>query len=114
MHKRVVRLRGQADHCEQRETAGCHSLTYQWSWIHDTNPSDPQNYRQLCRPCHVAYDKHLGEGNARAKLRQEDADTIRARYAAGGVTYRELAAEYGVTMATISNIVLHRRYAPQS
>lgn len=110
MHKRVVRLRGPADHCEQRETAGCHSLTYHWAWIHDTDPSDPQNYRQLCRECHSAYDGHIGAGNARAKLRQEDADAIRARYAAGGITQPELAAQYKVSLATISNILLYRHY----
>jgi hypothetical protein len=115
MHKRVVRHRGPADHCEQRETVGCRSLTYQWAWIHDTDPSDPQNYRQLCRTCHVAYDGQVGAGNARAKLTQEDADAIRARYAKRGARgrspYRVLAAEYGVTIATISNIVLGRRYS---
>jgi hypothetical protein len=110
MHKRVVRLRGAADHCEQRETAGCHSLTYQWAWIHDTNPGDPQNYRQLCRTCHVAYDDQVGAGNVRAKLTAEDVAAIRARYAAGGVTYRELAAEYRVSIPVISRVVLHRGY----
>lgn len=113
MHKRVVRLRGKADHCEQRESAGCHSLTYQWAWIHDTDPSDPQNYRQLCRVCHVAYDEQTGAGNARAKLTQEDADAIRAQYAAGGITQPRLAAQWGISQSTINNILLYRRYAPK-
>lgn len=110
MHKRVVRLRGPADHCERRDSAGCHSLTCQWAWIHDTDPGDPQNYRQLCRECHAAYDEHVGSGNARAKFTQEDADAIRARYAGGGITQPQLAAQYGVSQATISNILLYRRY----
>jgi hypothetical protein len=108
-HKRVVRSRGAADHCEQRETAGCTSLTYQWAWIHDTDPGDPQNYRQLCRTCHVGYDGHRGEGNARAKLTLADARAIRAKRASGA-RQKELAAEYGVTQATISLIILNRRY----
>jgi len=110
MHKRVVRLRGPADHCEQRETAGCRSRTYHWAWIHDTDPGDPQNYRQLCRPCHSVYDGHVGAGNARAKLTEEDAAAIRAKYVPRLVPYRVLAAEYGVSIPVIAKIVMHQAY----
>jgi hypothetical protein len=110
MHKRVVRARGRADHCDLREAAGCKSLTFQWAWIHDTDPGDPQNYRQLCRTCHSAYDEHIGASNARASLTAGQAAEIRARYAAGRPPYRVLAQEYGVAIPTIAAIVLGRRY----
>lgn len=114
LRRRVYRARGPASRCVNRETAACANEHYEWALTPDADAGDMENWVQLCASCRVSVHGHHGAGNARAKLRQEDADTIRARYAAGGVTYRELAAEYGVTMATISNIVLHRRYAPQS
>ena len=48
---------------------------------------------------------------AKAKLTQARADEIRQRYAAGGCSYRSLAAEYGVSDCAISNIMNRRRWA---
>lgn len=45
-----------------------------------------------------------GEGNAHAKLKEQDVITIRNEYAKGGATTRELASRYGVTSSTISAI----------
>ena len=36
---------------------------------------------------------------------------MRARYAAGGVTQPQLAEEFGVSKATVNNVLLNRRYA---
>jgi len=107
--KRVTRLRGPADHCEQRETAGCTSGAFTWVLIIGSDPSDPQNYRQLCTSCNIAYGGRGGAGNARAKLTMDDARAIRSRHAAGEAQ-KDLAAEYGVTQATISKVILHRGY----
>ena len=46
-----------------------------------------------------------GERNGRAKLNTEQVQEIRDRYAAGGVTHRELAAEFGVSRPMIGYIV---------
>jgi uncharacterized protein YerC len=45
------------------------------------------------------------EGTASAKIKPEKAGEIRKRYAARGVTTRDLAAEYGVSALTISKII---------
>jgi len=111
MHKRVARARGQADHCENRAAgARCRSTVYQWAHVHRTDPGDPANYRQLCRQCHVAYDGHAGSGNAGSRLTPEQVASIRARHAARSATQTALAAEHGVSITVISNIVLGRTY----
>lgn len=53
------------------------------------------------RPSHTA----VGERNSRAKLTEEQVLEMRQRYDEGGVTYDELAEEYGVHKGTISQIV---------
>lgn len=51
---------------------------------------------------------HRGERNGRAKLNRELAEEIRQRYAAGGVSLRQLAAEYGVSFGNVGGIVKGR------
>lgn len=46
-----------------------------------------------------------GTRNPSAKLTVQQVLTIRARYAAGGVTVKALALEYGVASPTVSQIV---------
>lgn len=46
-----------------------------------------------------------GTATANAKLTPEIVDTIRARYAAGGVTQSKLGREYGVSQAVVSAVV---------
>lgn len=47
----------------------------------------------------------VGEGNSRAICTEADVREIRRRYAAGGVTHRLLAREYGVANSTIRAII---------
>lgn len=49
-----------------------------------------------------------GEQHGIARLTAADARAIRDRYAAGGVSMHDLAAQYGVTDVTVFNVV-HRR-----
>ena len=51
------------------------------------------------------YVAHPGEANGQAKLTDEQALEMIARYEAGGVAQRELAAEYGVSQTIVSLIV---------
>ena len=51
-----------------------------------------------------------GMAHGRAKLTDDDVRTIRARYAAGGVTQEALAAEYGVQHPTIGQIVRYKHW----
>jgi len=52
-----------------------------------------------------------GERHGRAKLTDDAVREIRTRYAAGGVTQRELATAYGVDQQVIWAIVHRRRWA---
>lgn len=47
----------------------------------------------------------VGENSWRAKLTTQEVMEIRARYAAGGIYYRELAEEYGVSTNHIGRLV---------
>lgn len=51
-----------------------------------------------------------GEKSRNAKLTNAQAERIRERYYAGGVTQLELAIEYGVSHQTVSCIVRHKKY----
>lgn len=55
--------------------------------------------------------RHAGESNGRALITADDVRTIRARYAAGGVTYKQLAAEYGLGKTTVGHILSRRNWA---
>ena len=57
--------------------------------------------RGICKP---------GEDNGAATLTTASVADIRARYAAGGVLQKELAAEYGVSAHHISDIIKGRRW----
>ncbi|MNS92427.1 hypothetical protein D3C72_1265650 [compost metagenome] len=51
-----------------------------------------------------------GELSSQAKLTWEQADEIRRRYAAGGATHRQLAADYGVGGTTILDVLHNRKW----
>jgi hypothetical protein len=51
-----------------------------------------------------------GEINSNAKLTAANVIDIRARYAAGGITLKELAVEFGVTFGLIGHIVNRRSW----
>lgn len=53
-----------------------------------------------------------GEGNGQARLNADAVMAIRRRYAAGGVTHRELAKEYGVTHPTIGQLLRGKAWHP--
>ena len=51
-----------------------------------------------------------GADNGRAKLTEEQVIEIRSRYAAGGVSQRKLAAEFGVGQQLISRIIRRKTW----
>jgi len=53
----------------------------------------------------------LGSRNHHARLTEQAVLEIRRRYAAGGVLHRELAAEFGVRINTITQILNRQRWA---
>lgn len=52
-----------------------------------------------------------GERHGGHKLTDAQVDEVRARYAAGGITQRQLASEYGLCQQSISIITRHLRRA---
>lgn len=51
-----------------------------------------------------------GEGSHLAHLTLQQVSEIRARYAAGGITYRELAPQYSVSEGAIGKVVRRDRW----
>lgn len=47
------------------------------------------------------------EANHAAKLTLAQAEDIKARYGAGGITQKALGAEYGITQAAVSWLLKH-------
>lgn len=74
-----------------------------------------EDYRELCRPCHMKYDLtgramppasiRRGSANGFAKLTEDQVTEIREALAAGDLQ-RDIAARYGVSKSLISNINL--------
>lgn len=52
-----------------------------------------------------------GEGNPKAKLTADDVRAIRAEYARGGVSLRDLGARYGIYFTTVGAIVRRQKWA---
>lgn len=51
-----------------------------------------------------------GESHGRAKLTQAQVDAICARYAAGGISHRQLAREYGVHPSHVGRLINGSRF----
>lgn len=74
------------------------------TWAHIADSADE------IRPPHAG--DTAGERNAKAKLTWTVVAEIRRRYVSGGVTYRALADEYGVSFGVIGNIVNGKTWKP--
>lgn len=80
----------------------------------------PCHNRACCNPKHLSWKSNQEnqmdkwrDGTMQAlntKLSPEQVSEIRERYAAGGVTQKALAAEYGIVQNGISSIVRHQTY----
>lgn len=55
-------------------------------------------------------NKPTGEAKATSKLTAEKVREIRRRYAAGGVTCRQLAEEYGVSFGLVNGVIKRKRW----
>jgi DNA-binding XRE family transcriptional regulator len=110
LHNRVIKARGKADQCANRETEGCVSEKYEWAHIHGTDPADTRSYMSLCKTCHITYDDQRGSGHTNSKLSAAQIREIRELYATGDVSQQALADLFGVYQTTISKIVRERTY----
>jgi hypothetical protein len=91
---------------------GADSYAYQASTLHDAELIQAGLcVGKLCG-VHIKLGSQAENGQApdSAKLDWPRVEAIRARYAAGGVTYRELADEYGVSNQTVSDIINNKMW----
>lgn len=97
-HDWVRKARGPA---ADQVCADCGKQAREWSQIHGTDGTAPEDYEPRCSLCHATYDGHFGEGNGSAVL---TAAQVREIYASVGVTHQELADIHGVDRGTVSLI----------
>ena len=92
-HKRVRKARGPAS---GYACVDCGEPADDWSTANPASDDVRVRFQPRCRKCHRAYDGAIGEGNPRAKLTAEKVRELRDRRAQGA-TYRQLAAEFGIS-----------------
>jgi len=92
-HHRVTRARGPAS---GYACVDCGQPAQDWSTVNPFADDVRVRFQPRCRKCHRCYDGALGEGNPRAKLTDVTVRQLRARRA-DGLTYRQLAAEFGIS-----------------
>jgi hypothetical protein len=92
-HRRVTRARGPAS---GYACADCGGPAQDWSTVNPSSDDIRVRFQPRCRKCHRRYDGGAGDGHPRAKLTSSKVRALRARRA-GGLTYRQLAAEFGIS-----------------
>jgi len=95
-HRRVTKARGPAS---GYPCADCGNPAQDWSTADPSSTDLHARFQPRCRRCHRHYDGAVGEGNPRAKLTNGQVRQLRARRA-DGLTYRQLAAEFGISDMT--------------
>ncbi|HYV78133.1 MAG TPA: hypothetical protein VE979_08410 [Streptosporangiaceae bacterium] len=74
----------------------CGGQAEDWSTADRSSNDVRVRFQPRCRKCHRRYDGAIGEGSPRAKLTAEKVRKLRARRA-DGLTYRQLAGEFGIS-----------------
>jgi hypothetical protein len=106
-HKRIKKARGPAS---GYACVDCGEPAQDWSTVNPASDDVQARFQPRCRKCHRCYDGVVGEGNPRAKLTGGKVRELRARRAAG-LTYRQLAAEFGVSDASACAAVNRKTWA---
>jgi hypothetical protein len=107
---RIWRALGSADHCANREVAGCTSAKYEWTLPPGAEAGKPENYRSLCASCRRQLQGLVGGGHPNAKLTDEQAAEVRRLYATGMRTQKSLADQFGVSQPMISTVIRRTTY----
>lgn len=95
----------------------CGGQAEDWATIHDRDGESVADYMPLCKSCHHKYDglvanlpaPRSGQDHPMAKLNDSLVREIRAR-AANGEPRRDLAGAFGVSLETITGVVLFRTW----
>jgi hypothetical protein len=109
-HHRVAKARGPAS---GYACVDCGHPAQDWSTVNPSSDDIQVRFQPRCRRCHRHYDGAVGEGNPRAKLTSEKVRQLRARRA-DGLTYRQLAAEFGISDVSACAAVNRRTWAQVS
>jgi hypothetical protein len=106
-HRRVTKARGSAS---GYACADCGNPARDWSTVNPSSDDLWVRFQPRCRRCHRYHDGAVGEGNPRAKLTSGKVRELRARRAEG-LTYRQLAAEFGISDVTACAAVNRKTWA---
>jgi len=111
MHMYLLRHFPKTGRCDECGATGKthHALIHGHEYSYDR-----EDYRELCPRCHLTYDGKLGksgEANPNAKLTEAIVLEARARHAAGRVSIKVLAREYGVSQRVMSKALSGRLWA---
>jgi hypothetical protein len=106
-HKRVKKTLGPA---RDYPCADCGEPAEDWSTVDPSSDDLRVRFQPRCRKCHRRYDGTVGEGNPRATLTDEKVRELRARRAEG-LTYRQLAAEFGISDVSACAAVNRKTWA---
>lgn len=106
-HKSVKKARGPAS---DYRCVDCDGQAEDWSTADSASEDVRVRFQPRCRKCHRYYDGAVGEGNPRAKLTSDKVRQLRARRS-DGLTYRQLAAEFGISDVSAHAAVNRRTWA---
>jgi hypothetical protein len=106
-HKRIKNARGPAS---SYPCVDCGEPAEDWSTVNPFSTDVRVRFQPRCRKCHRYYDGAVGQGNPRAKLTDDKVRELRARRA-DGLTYRQLAAEFGISDVSACSAVNRKTWA---
>jgi hypothetical protein len=106
-HHRVNKARGPAS---GYACVDCGNPAQDWSTVNPSSDDIQVRFQPRCRRCHRCHDGAVGEGNGRAKLTSRKVRQLRARRA-DGLTYRQLAAEFGISDVSACAAVNRKTWA---
>ena len=106
-HKRIKKARGPAS---GYACVDCGEPAEDWSTVHPSSRDIRNRFQPRCRKCHRSYDGAVGAGNPQAKLSDDKVRKLRARRA-DGLTYRQLAAEFGISDVSAHAAARHKTWA---
>jgi hypothetical protein len=107
LHHRVKKARGPAS---DYACVDCGRAAEDWSTADPSSDDIWARFQPRCRKCHRRYDGAVGEGNPRAKLTAEKVQQLRLRRV-DGLTYRQLADEFGISDVSACAAVNRRTWA---
>lgn len=107
IHKKLAIKYGKA---KEYVCTDCGNQAFDWSYEHDTDPYDLDNYYPRCRSCHLKYDAAntvRGEQHGKATISEVAVLEARDLFASGEYNICSLSERYGVKYNAMYRL-LHR------